>query len=224
MATTPRKLRTQITQLLERGPKTTDSKLSERHIQTQILQACGKVLKTQWYEDRKLGADHNVNHLCIATYTDVAITLDEDRGRCFALLPASPEPLPGGLGVQEVKPWKAGDPSEERAMIPLAYGDRELLAGLTAGEEILSDSFCYELDRDRVWFTEKDNETILDAGIDEVEMKLVIIDPAEYDDNDTLPLSPSQEFEVLKEVLLLNGFNPAQIADVTNDGNPNKRN
>ena len=223
MATTPKKLASQIIRLLEAGPKGKDSKLSEKYIQTEILQVINKILKTQWYADRNAGEGSAVNHLCVATYSNVTVSEDSDRGKCYATLPASPEPLPGGLGVQWVKPWKAGHPGEERQMIPLAYGDLELLGGLNVGAEIINDQWCYELDRSKIWFSEKDNETLVEAGITAVEMGLVIIDPATYGDNDTLPISPSQEAEVIREVLTLHGYNPAQVADVLNDGNPNRR-
>jgi hypothetical protein len=218
--TTLRKLASQVIRLLSAGPKTKDSKLSEAYIQTEIRQVTHKLIKGEWFASKN-DNDHVVNHLYVGTYRDIEVQLDEDRNRCYALLPCYPIALPNHLGIQEVKP-QTTNVHEYVAMIPINPQELELFRSLNVGQEILSDQWTYEPARDRVWFTERNDETLLDAGIEDVEMRLVVIDPAQIDENDNYPIDPALEIDLIKEVLMLHGYTTKEAADLINDSVPAK--
>lgn len=217
---TLKKLSDQVLRLLSAGLKTKDSKLTIEAIQTEIRQVTHKLIKGEWFAMKNDG-EHVVNTLYVATYRDVAVQLDSDRNRCYALLPCYPIALPNHLGIQEVKP-QTEDTHEYVAMIPINPMELELFRSLNVGQEILSDSWCFEPARDRVWFTERDDETLLDAGFEEVEMKLVVIDPAQVSATDPYPIDPALEIDLIKEVLMLHGYSAKEAADLVNDSVPTK--
>lgn len=218
--TTLKKLSDQVMRLLSAGPKTKDSKLTIEGIQLELRQVTHKMIKGEWFAMKNDG-DHVVNHLYVGTYRDIEVQLDEDRNRCYALLPCYPINLRDHLGIQEVKP-QTGDIHKDVAMIPINPMELELFRSLNVGQEILADQFCYEPDRDRVWFTECDDETLLDSGVDEVEMKLVVVDPAQISATDNYPIDPALEMDLIKEVLMLHGYTGKEAADLVNDSVPTK--
>jgi len=197
--TTLRKLSSQVIRLLSAGPKTKDSKLSEAYIQQEILQITHKLLRLQYFEEKN-GGEHSLSHHCIATYTGVTVANDTSRNRNYALLPARPMNLPGGMGLLEARP-ETGDIHEDVAMVIIQPFELEMFRSLNVGLEVMSDQFCVELDRDRVWFTERNDETLLDAGIDTVELKMPIIDLNQIEPDDTYPVGPDMEIDILKDTV-----------------------
>jgi hypothetical protein len=157
----------------------------------------------------------------IATYSNLEVQEDEDRQRCFIDMPAHPVMLLGNVGIQEVRP-QTGDPSKDVAMIPIMPHEAELFRSLTVGLEVMKDQFCWEPDRSKIWFTDANNETLLEAGVDEVEVKMIVIDPAQVDDTDVLPIPASMELDVIKGVLSLHGFTTKEQADLINNNAPQK--
>jgi hypothetical protein len=217
---TLRTLTAQVKRLLSSGPQTRDSKLSDAYIQQEIVQVAHKLLKLSYFEEKNAG-DHSISHHCIATYTGVAVVNDANRNRNYALLPARPMNLPGGMGLLEAKP-ETGDPHEDVAMVIIQPFELEMFRSLNVGLEVMSDQFCVELDRDRVWFTERNDETLLDAGIETVELKMPIIDLNQIDPDDTFPIGPDMEMDIIKEVCILHGYNPNAPVDNLNNLAPTK--
>lgn len=217
--TTPKKLAYQIIRLLSNGTRPKDSNLNEDYIIAEVRQVAHAKIKGEFYQLKNEG-ENSISHLYIGTYSNVEVELDQDRERCYIDLPAVHMNLPGGLGIQEVRP-QTGDIATDVAMIPILPNEIELFRSLNVGSEIFKDQWCFEPSRDKIWFTECDNETLLEAGIEEVEVKLVVLDPAQIGDNDTLPVPPEMEMDIIKDVLLLHGYNPQQAADLINNNNHN---
>lgn len=218
--TTLRKLQHQIDRLLSAGPKTKDSKLSTKYIQTEIIQIANSLIKLEHYQKMNRG-ERDVDALRIATYRDLEVKDDDIYGRNYIELPAYPENLPDGVGIQQVKP-QTGNPTDDRAMVIIMPNEVEIFGELLFGMEILKDQFCAQPDRDKIFFTSKNDETLIDAGIDKVELQMVIIDPAQLDEDDRFPVSPAQEIEIIKSVLQLHGYTSKESADIVNDGIPQK--
>jgi hypothetical protein len=216
--TTIQKLVAQSKRLLEHGPRTRDSKLSDRYLKEEIIQVTHQLLKLDWYKGKNEGIN-DVNHLMIATYNDIEVLNDDTRNRDYAVLPAFPMNLPMGMGVQQVKPV-TGNRTTDVAFVPLLPMEMEMFQSLLVGEEIMRDQFCYELDRNKIWFTESNNKTLLESDIDTIEIKMLVIDPAQVADTDPYPVPPEMELEILKSVLILHGYNPNEAADMVNNGNP----
>lgn len=220
MATT-QKLGAQIIKLLSAGTKPRDSKIREKYIYVEILQVVHKLIRGEYFEFKNAD-DPALNHLYIATYPNITVSSSEQYTRNYALLPASPLYLPGGIGIQQVRPY-TGDIDKDVAMIPIQPHELELFRSLNAGLEIMKDQWCFEPDRDRVWFTENNNKTLLETNIDKVEIKLAVIDPAQVTPTDPLPIPPSMEIDVIQGVLALHGYTAKEATDMVNDGNPNTK-
>jgi len=87
---------------------------------------------------------------------------------------------------------------------------------------VLRSQWCAELDRYKIWFSKKNEETLIEGGIDKVEIRMVVVDPATLDEDDPFPISPAQELDVIKEVLMLHGYTAKEVADLVNDNIPTK--
>jgi hypothetical protein len=217
--TSLRKLSAQISRLLSNGSRPQDSTLRDKYLFEEIRQVTHQLIKGEFFEYKNNEGETGVNHLYIGTYPGIQVQEDTHRNRCYALLPAYPMHLPGGIGIYQVKP-DTGDIDKDVAMVPVQSGEIELFRSLNAGLEIMKDQWMFFPERDRVVFTEKNNETMLEADIEEVEIQLVVIDPAQVDIDDPYPIPPSMEIEVIKGVLLLHGYTAKEAADMVNDGNP----
>lgn len=220
MATT-QKLGAQIIKLLSAGSKPKDSKIRERYIYAEILQVVHKLIRSEYFEFKNTD-DPAVNHLYIATYSDITVTNDTQHKRDYALLPVAPLYLPGGVGIQQVSPY-TGDIDKDVAMVIIQPNELEMFRSLNSGLEIMKDQFCAEPDRSRIWFTEKNNKTLIESGISKVEIKMVVIDPTQVGPTDQLPIPPSMEIDVIQGVLALHGYTAREVADMVNDGNPNSK-
>lgn len=221
MATTLNKLSEQVIWLLEKGAKPIDSKLNKQVIARELRQIIHKVIKGEWRQ-AQADDDKTVDSHYIATFKNITVQLDEDYDKCYSVLPAGYIYLYNHTGIQQVRPM-TGDRNVDRPMIPINPGDSFLYDQLNSGREVLKGQWCYEPDRDKVWFTEKNGHKLTDAGIDKVEIKMVSIDPSDVEDTDTLPLPPELEHDVLMAALALHGYNPQEAADVITDGNPDRR-
>lgn len=218
--TTLQKLSSQVIRLLSAGAKTKDSNLNQDYIIAELRQLCNKKIRAEFYSSLNAG-DRDVNHLCIATYEDIEVLFDEGRQRCYIDMPVFPESLPGSLGIQEIRP-QTGDPSIDVAMIPIMPHELELFRSLNVGLEVMRDQYCWEPDRGKTWFTDANNESLIEAGITEVEMKCVVIDPAQIGDTDNLPISPGYEIDIITECLQLHGYSTREATDLVNDNAPQK--
>ena len=187
----------------------------------QVIQVTHQLLKLDWYKAKNEG-ENVVNHLMIATYPAVSVVNDTTRNRNYSVLPAYPMNLPKGMGVQQVKPI-TGNRTTDVAFVPLQSFEMELFQSLQVGEEVMRDQFTYELDRSKIWYTEANGKTLLESNISTVEVKMLVIDPAQVADTDMYPVPPEMEMEILKGVLVLNGYDPKAAADLINDGNPQTR-
>lgn len=216
--TTLRKLSAQAMRLLSSGPVPRDSKLSDLYIQTEIRQIANKLLKVEYFNTLNAG-DRDVAPHCIGTYT---VAVQESGGRNFATLPAMPMIMPGGVGIQQVKPITS-NPEMDHAMIPIMPNEAEIFKPLLIKDEILKDQWTFEPDRYKVWFSTRNDRTLIEDEITSVEMKICVLDPAQIGEDDILPVPPEMEIDILKEVLVLHGYQPAMAVDLVNDDNTNSR-
>lgn len=219
MATTLKKLTFQCKRLLSAGTTPKDSKLNDAYIREEIRQVTYGLLKAEYYNAKNEGFS-DVTPICIATYESVPVLNDTGRKRNYCALPAYPMNLPGGIGVQQVKP-ETSIPSKNVAMIPIMPHEMELFKSLLVGAEIMRDQWTFEVDRSKIWFSKNSDKTLLKSGISLVEVKLLVHDPAQIDENDPYPIPPEMEGEIIKGVLILHGYQPGVAHDMVNNENPN---
>lgn len=216
--TTLNKLKSQVKRLLSAGTPPKDSTLNDAYIIEELRQVSYGLLKLEWYKTKNEG-DNSVLPLCIATYENVTVLNDTVRKRNYCVKPAYSMNLPGGIGIQQVKPY-TGIPGKDQAMIPVQPHEWELFRSVLAGAEIMKELFTFEEDRDKIWFTKKGEKTLLDLGITKVEVKQVVHDPTQLDSDDPYPVPPEMEMEIIRGVLALHGYTAKEIADKINNDNP----
>lgn len=217
--TTKKKLAYEIIRLLSAGPKPKDSKLDLRYVMTEVIQAVNASIKREHYQVMNDG-QRQVTPLAIATYRDQPVLNDETFNRNYIDLPSFYIQLPGGVGLQSVRP-QTGNASTDRPMIIVDAHEIDMVQGSLFSLEVLKDQWLVEPDRDKLWFSEMNDQTLLDAGIEEVEIKIVVVDPAEIGEDTNLPIDPATEFEVILQVLQLHGYSGKSATDLINNSNPN---
>lgn len=206
--------------LLSAGTTPKDSKLNRDYIIEELRQVSFGLLKLEWYNGKNQG-DNSVMPLCIATYDNVAVLNDTVRKRNYCLKPAYSMNLPGGIGIQQVKP-QTGIPGKDVAMIPVQPHEYELFRSVLVGAEVMKYLFTFEEDRDKIWFSKKAEKTVLESNITAVEVKMLVHDPAQLNPDDPYPIPPEMELEMIKGVLVLHGYSPAVIHDMINNDNANQ--
>ncbi len=199
---TLRKLCFQVKRLLSAGTTPKDSKLNDAYIIAEIRQVTHGLLKMEWYAGKQEGRV-GASPILIATYPDVPVLNDTVRKRNYSVLPAYPMNVEEG--VQQVKPM-TGIPSRDVAMIPIAPHEYELFKSLLVASEIMKDQFTFEVGRDRVEYTKKDNKTLLQHGINFVEMKILVQDPEQISEDDNFPVPPEMELQIIQGVCALHGM------------------
>lgn len=213
------KIKAQVKRLLSAGTAPKDSKLNDDYLIMELRQVSYGLLKLEWFNSKNEG-DNSILPLCIATYENVTVLNDTVRKRNYCVKPAYAMALPGGIGIQQVKPF-TGIPARDVAMIPIQPHEWELFRSLLVGEEILKDQFTFEDDRDKIWFSKKNNKTLLESLITKVEIKMAVHDPTQLSETDPYPIPPEMEMEIIKGVLLLHGYTPAVAHDMINNDNSN---
>lgn len=216
--TTLRKLSSQVMRLLEAGPHTRDSKLSQQYVMTEVRQATNRAIKAEYFNAANAGL-RDVSPLSIATYSDQAVQEDATSGRNYIDLPSYYINLIGGVGLQQVK-TQTGNASIDKPMIIVNPLEIDMMSGSLFSLEIMKDQWIAEPDRNKIWFSERNDETLLDAGITEVELKIVVVDPNTIGEDDNYPVDPATENEIIMSVLQLHGYTAKESSDLINDGNP----
>jgi hypothetical protein len=206
--------------MLSAGTTPKDSNLNDAYIKAEIVQVTNQKLKIEHYANMKEGG-RDVLPQCIATYSSVAVVNDTTFKRNYSVLPAYPMNLPNGVGIQQVRP-QTGVPARDTAMIPIMPHEMELFKSLLVGSEILKDQWTFEPDRNKVWYSRKNNKTLLEDGISAVEIKMVVYDPSAIAEDDNYPIPPEMEIEIITGVLMLHGFTTKEILDSINNDNANQ--
>lgn len=201
MSITLRKLAREIIELESGGARSIDSNLSEAYVIEYVRQASNTVLAPRVYE--KLAQDdRSALHLMIATYTvDVAGTMPNK----YIDLPEFYISLPFNKGLHAIAPVE--DPTNH--MIPRhnpAVSRNLPCADLDPGQ------YSYWTKGKRVYF---DGDEV-DFG--KVLVDLVVASPSNIGVDDSLPIFPEHQIEIIRIVREMIKGMPLQ--DKILDGNP----
>jgi len=135
----------------------------------------------------------------------------DDGGTSKATLPAQPIHLPRGMGV-----WRVGDPADPfSSYIPVQSGRMPIAQGVghTNLDGMLGGLTAY------TWQTQK--EVVFNkpasAMPSNVELELLVVDPAQLGETDMLPIPADMEDEVIN--MVLQKLQPQRKADETTDQN-----
>ena len=200
MASTKYKISEQIIRLLKGSDQPAASSLEQPEVQQLVGQVINRLLKIESYEilnDRALTGDIIPTGLVIATYEDVAVTTYKTN-YASCTLPAVPVRLPKGMGVFHI--GGVNDPFT--SYIPIPAGLHQMISE----EPLISDllgQIGYEVYGNLVVFTR--DITVDSPAVENVMIRLVVMDVSQLDERDPLPIPASMEADVITEVLKIFG-------------------
>ena len=196
MSTTRIQLGERIIVYLNGGRIPVGSKVDYREIQQQVTSVANKHLKISYMSENIPLGESVPNGLAIAEYNNIPVT--KYNNVSCSILPAMPIKLPLNLGVWAIFP--TGDPSA--AFIPLQQGDEAYLKSQPVINKLLG----------FIGFTQYGTRVVysidISLGTPTVTMRLVVLDMTQYGDNDILPITSDQEWDIFSEIVKMYGVEP----------------
>lgn len=194
--TTLSQLTERIRRILIEGDPSVEDRIQAPEIRAAIAASCAYQLKVGSLAVHYTAEGGSLpDAAMIATYENIAVTRG-NNGSSRVMLPAQPMAnLPERTGVFSVYP--SGLPEEE--FIPLPPGMRAHLKNSHLYNNLNAITYTAESRYVDV------HTDLLGAGIDKLDMKLVVVDPASLGEFDPLPIGPDLEIEVMKDVVRLYG-------------------
>lgn len=168
------------------SPENINPKYQDREIRLLIVQATHEILGLSIQQAAQYG-DINIPTCMIATYS--GITVDGPANGKYVPLPAYPIKLPMDMGVWSVVS-DTGTP-----YIPITPASWDLLGSLDEG--LLEDSAGFYVEGRNIKFTKDPSTTVT--------VKLLIVDPAEFGENDPYPVPTDMEGSIITRTLELMG-------------------
>lgn len=190
---TKRRIAEQILRIAQGGDSAGASNIKLPEVMLLVEQSLNELLKIERFKNIAEGDRYPVD-LMIATYDNVAVTTYKDTSKCT--LPAIPIALSRGRGVWQIS--KTDSPSEP--FIPIQPGQWALIKNQRILGE-LSGIIGYEVNGKEVIFT----QNLPGQDIDEVMIKLLVVDFSQLSETDLLPIPADMELQVIKNVLELLG-------------------
>ena len=205
MATTKKKISEQIQRIYARfldkeNISGTEESFDERELFLLIEQSINRNLKLETFSRFQDGFI-DIPRSNIIKYSGIPTVSDAANNRAYAELPAIPPSLPMDMGV-----WKVSQSSSaNNPYIPISSQDWEVMGtGYSNGvqSEGINASFLeqqtgFYLEGKRIYFT-KDIKT---AGVDAVDIHLLVSDMSQILDTDLLPINADMESTVISDVL-----------------------
>lgn len=175
--------------------------MDDRQIADHIRHVANMLLKGEYLRGYSEG-DKQIPPQYVSKFSGVAVSVDS-LGRNYAVLPTHFAKLPEDMGVCRVVP-ETGVAATMKGMIPIPMGAADLHGDIL--DLVLMEEWCYEVHRDRIYFTENNGQTLKEAGIDTVEIWLATISPEDVGMDDIFPTPPELQFDCIKGVLELLGM------------------
>jgi len=178
-----------------------DFQMDERQLADHIRHVANVLLKGEYLKGYSDG-DKQIPAQYVSRFAAQTVLVDAN-GVNYVLIPTYYAKLPEDMGVCRVVPETASL-AERKGMIPLPMGATDLHGDIL--DIVLAEEWCYEVHRDRIEFTEKSGETLIEADIETVSIWLATISPADVDLDDIMPLPPELIYDCLMNVLKLCGM------------------
>jgi hypothetical protein len=207
--TTLYRLAEEVQRLLAGGDPGAAESVTLNEIKIAICQVANNLLKTEYLQiNGKLG-ETIMNGSVLGLYSDIPVT--SYKTVSIATLPVKPIKLPRNMGCFSIT--LSSDPTKE--FIPLQMGQGNLINSQPLINELMG-HIGYEVFGMRVVFT-KDLTVLFGTDVT-VDMRLAILDFAEYGDYDPLPVLPEQEWQIKQEVYKLYATEPTpdKLVDSSN--------
>jgi hypothetical protein len=136
--------------------------------------------------------DYSVNASIIATYDNIPVVGYRDRAK--SVLPTAPISLPKNMGVWAVSP--TADP--DNLFIPIPSGTFGLLKKIDVEKDLFG-QIAFEVDGLSIIYTKDIRNAPF--SVNNVMVKLLVIDPSTMGDYDILPISADMEGDVIAHVI-----------------------
>jgi len=211
-----------IYRLLKRGDIQRDAEFDMRDIQYWIRDSAAKLILGQWKSNRD--ENKNIDTRYVSTFP-VAVQKDA-QGNNYINIPVDNWiNLPDGSGIQSVRPDPANlatnrtKNSEMLAFIPIPNRYLDIFYSLPASA--LENKFGWMIRNKQIFFTKKQDRTLLDWGIKGVLTEIVTLDPLAVGENDPFPISEDLIDPLIRDVLAIFTGTETMPKDLTNNQNPN---
>lgn len=198
------------------GDPSDDSGLGFNDVKHMVIDEINRLLKMETLMNTKQFGDETPTNLTIATYNGIAVE-SYATVQSRALLPAIPISLPMNAGVWWVSP-DTQDATRHDQFIPMQVGQWSLIKDFQPMVEggLLLGNITYELDGKYIIFP-----TDISSSIENVTIKLVLLNIEDYGDWDLLPLPADYVADINTAVMERLRPTP-QKEDDTNDANTQK--
>ena len=182
----------------DRCIKLVEGRLSSenRFDQREIIRLLRDTLNSQILADWKqawIEGERTVDPRYITTIRNLEIEEDEDTGMLFTTIPANYVYIYNHAGIQRVVPVDREN-KRQTALIPISPYEMDIYQNLPAGS--LEGEWCYEPDRDKIWYPQNEKGEEITKKYNLVDMVIVSLDYSSVGDDDQIPIPP----EVYKPV------------------------
>ncbi len=189
-----------------------DLQIDRREVMDALRQGANKILKVDYFESLKNGQRFIDPHH-IAKFKDISVQKDTQRfDNNYIDLPCQYIALKNNEGIQRVWPV-VEDEIDYIEMIPVPDGAGEVYRSLTVNDALVG-LWTYSLQRDKLHFGKKNGETLLDSGIEKVDIDIVVISPVDVGDTEPFPLPPEYHLDLIQQTIQLFAPNPERVREV----------
>lgn len=205
----------QVIRLMKGGRPTSDIHIDRREISRQMRAIASELIRGRWFEMKNTGEINELGHIYLATFNGVEVKEDEDTDEFYIDLPAIPENLPDGTGIQNIQP-ETKTPEKNVPMIPIPMNANIILSQLPVGA--LENHFGFMWRRTRAYFTEQNGRTVGQEKIEKVMVQMITVGPEDVDDYSPFPIPSDLIPMLLTRTLTIFGIEVApDNIDLIND-------
>ena len=205
----------QVIRLFNNMRPTSEEKLEKREVVKQVRVIASELTRARWYEMRSTAEVHHLGQLYQGVFDAIPVLKDDNTGENYIFLPVTEEDMPNGDGIQSIVP-NTKDAAKNKQMIPIPPNAEIILSQLPAGA--LEQRWGYMPKRDKVTFTELNEQTLLQERITSVNL-VMIVALADTIDDPSANIAIPQDLipELLKRTLQVFGIKEQFKEDLVND-------
>lgn len=186
----------QVIRMLSKGTPSKDSRLDEREIAESLRQELATSVYNRWYEAKK-NKWETINPRFLKTLT-LAVSNDTTEKANYVTITEPFIHFPDGTGIRSVRPVTTKS-AINKAMIPTKPQEMDVYFD-TITKALEGQFSWYALD-DKIFFTKRWQNTLLNEGVKNVLVTLVTVGNENIGLTDVLPLSPEQRNEIVTNTL-----------------------
>ena len=213
-----------IQRILNGGNTPRDAKFHDLDIQYLVRDTAAKLIKGEWFNERNEGGK-DIDARYVVPFSGLPVKIAAN-GENYIEMPVDTYiRLPYGAGIRSIRPDNSGTETkrskrlEVRAFIPIPNRFEDIYWQLPAGS--LEGIFGWMVRKDKIYFTKRYDQTLIEYGITKVTMDIVSADPKAIDVDENLPLSSEMVQQLITEVVMIFREGSPQVVDQINDQNPN---